>query len=401
MTRRDPFMLLCGAGLFAIFSSTVSKSPALPLFATYLGAGPSLVGAVASVSALTGILVSIPAGILSDRLGRRAMLRFSALIFATAPFLYLLIDRLWELALVRFYHGFATAIFIPVGVAAVSDLFRRERGEKIGWFSTATLLGRFIAPVAGGVIIAAGPADPGAGFRAVYLLCGVSGMVAALFILRLPEEDRPGPENAGWPQAFAEFRHAVSNRAILATASVEASILFAYGTFETFLPLYALKSGHTASDVGIILSSQIITLALTKPLMGRFSDRHGRRPQIMLGSLAGALCMAGVAFVQALLPLIVLGVLFGLSISVVTSATSAYIADLSRREGLGSSMGLMGSVMDIGHTTGPLVSGIVAAGFGYSRAFLGASGVLVLICAVFMLTVVVPKSGGLPSSGSP
>jgi MFS family permease len=68
--------LLCGAGLLAIFSSTLSKSPVLPLFATHLGADPAGVGLVAAVSAFTGVAVSLPAGLLSHRLGRGRMLLF-------------------------------------------------------------------------------------------------------------------------------------------------------------------------------------------------------------------------------------------------------------------------------------------------------------------------------------
>jgi MFS family permease len=129
-----PFRLLCGAGLLAIFSSTVSKSPVLPLFASYLGADPVGVGGIAAISAFTGIVASIPAGLLSDRWGRKRMLLFSVLVFSTAPFLYLIVTHLWQLALVRFYHGLATAIFIPVAMALVSDLFQQGRGEKLGWF---------------------------------------------------------------------------------------------------------------------------------------------------------------------------------------------------------------------------------------------------------------------------
>src|SRR5271157_5609429 len=87
MFRPSPFILLCITGLFAIFSSTISKSPVLPLFSAYLGADPSGVGMVAAVSALTGIIASIPAGILSDRWGRKRMLIISGVVFSTAPFL--------------------------------------------------------------------------------------------------------------------------------------------------------------------------------------------------------------------------------------------------------------------------------------------------------------------------
>ena len=60
------------------------------------------------------------------------------------------------------------------------------------------------------------------------------------------------------------------------TCAVEAAILFAYGIFETFLPAHALMAGLNPYQIGLCLSSQIITIALAKPVMGRFSDRHGR-----------------------------------------------------------------------------------------------------------------------------
>lgn len=137
----------------------------------------------------------------------------------------------------------------------------------------------------------------------------------------------------------------------------------------------------------MFLSSQVITLALTKPMMGRFSDRHGRRPQIFAGAIIGAFCIAGFSFFVSFIPLLVLSIMFGLSLSIVTSASSAFIADLSNKEAHGSAMGILGSIMDIGHTTGPLVSGVVAAYFGFGISFLGAAFVLAVIAIVFLSTV--------------
>ena len=170
------------------------------------------------------------------------------------------------------------------------------------------------------------------------------------------------------------------------TCFVEASILFAYGTFETFLPLYAVEHGLSATQVGVFLSGQIIVLALTKPIMGKFSDTHGRRPQIVAGGLLGAACIGGFSLFSSFFPLLLLSITFGLCLSIVTSATSAYIADLSSQQARGSAMGLLGSIMDIGHTTGPLVSGVVAASFGYAQSFLGASLVLLVVAVLFLFT---------------
>ncbi|MFH2123851.1 MAG: MFS transporter [Pseudomonadota bacterium] len=373
----SPFKLLCGVGLLAIFSSTISKSPALPLFVSHLGGGPAEIGIIASISACTGILFSLPAGILSDRIGRKRMLIASGMVFATAPFLYLLAHEIWQLALVRFYHGLATAIFVPVAMAMVADLFEQGRGEKMGWFSTATLLGRFMAPVLGGTILGMHTLDAASGFHTLYLVCGLAGCAVFCTLIFLDPGHRevkkdPGP-GPHWREGVQTL---LQNRGIMMTCAVEAAILFAYGIFETFLPAYALTVGLNLYQIGICLSSQVITIALVKPVMGRFSDRHGRPQQIVFGALAAGVCIALFSVAASFIPLLVLSILLGLTISMVTSASAAHIADLSHAGTQGSSMGILGSIMDMGHTLGPLLGGILAASFGLTASFLGACAIL-------------------------
>jgi MFS family permease len=143
------------------------------------------VGFIAAASTVVGIVVSIPAGILSDRIGRRRVLTLSLFVFATAPFLYLLVSSPWQLVLVRIYHGLATAILGPVAMATVADLYDAGRGEKMAWYSSATMVGRFLAPTVGGLLIF------GNDFRWVYLVDGIAGMAALLAMLRLPRLTRP------------------------------------------------------------------------------------------------------------------------------------------------------------------------------------------------------------------
>lgn len=382
----SPFVFLCITGLFAIFSSTLSKSPVLPLFVAHLGADPSEIGFVAAISAFAGVVFSVPAGLLADRFGKKKLLLASSLVFASAPFGYLFVTNIWQLALIRFYHGFATAIFLPVAMALVSMLSHKERGEKLGWFSTATLAGRFMAPVVGGSILGYFTLNSAFSYQMVYGVCGGAGLITFLMALLLPIPEETIQVGQSWSETFRVFK-SVLNRKILLTCFVEASILFAYGTFETFLPLHAVKNGLSATQVGIFLSGQIIVLALTKPIMGKFSDRHGRSPQIVTGGLLGAACIGGFSLFTSFYPLLCLSIIFGLCLSIVTSATSAYIADLSSQQARGSAMGILGSIMDIGHTSGPLLSGIVASSFGYAQSFLGASLVLLAVTLFFFFSL--------------
>ncbi|MGD0235827.1 MAG: hypothetical protein ABSC55_14985 [Syntrophorhabdales bacterium] len=76
--------------------------------------------------------------------------------------------------------------------------------------------------------------------------------------------------------------------------------------------------------------------------------------------------------------------------STLTSAASAFVADLSRTA-RGSAMGILGSIMDIGHTTGPLVAGIDAGSLRYSFSFISASAALVGVALVFAAVVLQKK----------
>jgi DHA1 family multidrug resistance protein-like MFS transporter len=106
----------------------MSKNPVLKPFATSLGTPTDLLGFIAAASPIPGMIISLPAASLSDIVGRRKVLLFGAFVFASAPFLYLFVTAWWQLFLVRFYHGFATGIFVPVAEATVTERFPTKRG---------------------------------------------------------------------------------------------------------------------------------------------------------------------------------------------------------------------------------------------------------------------------------
>ena len=150
------------------------------------------------------------------------------------------------------------------------------------------------------------------------------------------------------------------------------------------------ERGINAYQIGLCLSAQVISLALTKPMMGRVSDRHGRPPQIFAGALLGAASIGGFALFGSFVPFALMSIFFGVSMSTLTSATSAFVADLSHGA-RGSAMGMRGSILDIGHTTGPIVAGMVAGSLGYRFSFVTAA--TVLICIAILFAVALGKSG--------
>ncbi len=382
-TKPSPFLLLCIMGGLAIFSSTMAKNPALPLFIRSMGVPISTVGFIAAASTLVGIIVSLPAGILSDIIGRRRVILIAAVVFATAPFLYLLITSPGQLVLVRVYHGLATAILGPVAIAAIADTFEERRGERMGWYSAATMVGRFLAPLIGGILIF------GEDFRWVYLAGGFAGVLALVAAIRLPliattsgsvrEAFKRQRGKYGQEIVFI-FRHP----GILATSGIEAVQYFAFGCLETFLPIYLNeKLGYPAWKIGLLFTAQILAATFTKPIMGRLSDRYGRIPMIVGGLALGGITTGIMVLSSNYLVIMALIAIFGLGLATVTASTSALVADLSRTQGRGGAMGILSSIMDIGHSAGPMVAGVLIGAYSYRTAF-GIVGIgLVVFSLVF------------------
>jgi len=376
-------------GFFAIFSTTVSKTPVLPLFSQALGADDALIGLIAFFSPLAGILFSFPIGVMSDHIGRKRILVLSGAIFLAAPFLYLLVINPYWLIPIRFFHGTATAILGPLVSAIIAERFPARKAEMIGQYSSATLIGRTVAPLVGGAIISYFVFYPGLlQYRIVYIAAAVAAVPVFIMTL-LYREKETGPLNL---LPFSVFRDSFmtffSNRRLRGTAFVDMATYFAFGAFETFLPILLASHGMSAYETGIIFAVQVLIIAATKPLFGRVADRVDKRVQILAGIVLTGVSIALVPFCQSFAQFLIVSSLFGLGISISTVATTAYIADVARKEQIGASMGALSSIMDIGQSTGPLVTGMVITAIGYTSGFFLSFMLAIVVSVLFVVSVI-------------
>jgi MFS family permease len=389
------FLVLCVMGLFAILSSTMSKSPVLNPYATSLGTPSDLLGLVASVSTIPGILISLPAASLSDIVGRRKMLLFSAFVFASAPFLYLFVGNWWQLALVRFYHGFATAVFVPVTEATVAERFPTKRGERISLFNSVTGVGRTLAPALGGVILGL----TNNGFHTLYLAVAVAGVTAfALAFLMLAEskkaetENVPAQKTAG--KMFQGWGQIARNRSALMVSLVQASQYYVFGAVEFFIVGYTIDVAKLdAVYAGVFLSFEVAAVIITRPILGRLSDKKGRRNPIIFGSIISCLLLLAVPFTTQFPLLLLIAIGYGIGFAMVISSTSPLMSELAPLGLVGASMGFLCMMMDVGQTLGPFVSGVVLASFTkqYSALFASLSLILLASSIVFFFSKTAQK----------
>jgi len=182
-------------------------------------------------------------------------------------------------------------------------------------------------------------------------------------------------------ESFVNF---FSHRRLRGIAFVDMATYFAFGTFETFLPIFLASSGFDPYQTGIIFAVQVLMIATTKPVFGWIADRIDKRIQICVGLLLCGIAIAAIPLSSSFSHFIVISIGAGLGISLSTVATSAYVADLAKKEELGASMGALSSTMDIGHSTGPIVTGLIITVAGFTAGFFTSFLLVVVVTGVFV-----------------
>lgn len=159
--------------------------------------------------------------------------------------------------------------------------------------------------------------------------------------------------------------------------------LVGFGIVIPVLPIYAERFGASPLTIGLLLASYSAMQCVCAPLLGRLSDRVGRRPVLLLsviGTSAGFLLMGAA---HSLWLLFVARVIDGATGGNLSTA-QAYIADITPPEHRSRGMGLIGAAFGLGFIFGPAIGGVLshvslAAPFFFA-AFLAAANAVAIYC---------------------
>ena len=393
---------LCAVGFLARASYALARTPVLALFAASLGAGPEAIGFAVAISTVTGIFFKMPAGVLSDVIGRTRTLFMGLAVFAVVPFAYLWVSSYEALVVVRFFHGFATAIYGPVAMAVIVGIAGGKRAEMLSWFSSITIIGNLIGAPLGGLILTwlSGSGDHQLWhFHIVYAVVaglGMASLLIALWVMRGQWELSAHGDVRTLRAVFEQFRTGVReilpDRRVLVTSNMEGIQNLSVGALEAFLPIYAvIICGFSPFQAGLLWGIQIAATVASKPIIGRLSDRYGRAQFLFYGMFVCAVPFALIPWSQDFGTLMALASVFGLGEAVVTSSAAALVADFCREDHLGSAMGTFGTIFDVGHASGPLLAGVLigltGGGTDYRISFLIVAVLLILAAMLFRMVV--------------
>ncbi|RQD81107.1 MAG: MFS transporter [Methanocalculus sp. MSAO_Arc1] len=163
------------------------------------------------------------------------------------------------------------------------------------------------------------------------------------------------------------------------------------GIVVPLLPYYADTLGATGIGIGLIFSGFALSRAVFMPLIGRYSDRRGRKIFILLG--LGLFCVISLTYIYAgsVAELTAVRIAHGFASAMVIPVAMAYVADLSTPGREGFYMGSFNTSLFLGLGCGPLIGGAVLDAVGIAPVF----QLMALLSAIafFICLFFLPESG--------
>jgi multidrug resistance protein len=132
--------------------------------------------------------------------------------------------------------------------------------------------------------------------------------------------------------------------------------MIGFGIVIPILPLYALKFHSSTTEIGLLFASFSFMQLIFAPILGRWSDKVGRRPVLILSILGSAISFFTLGLANSMLMLFVGRLLDGMSGGNISTA-QAYIADVTPREKRGAAMAIIGAAFGLGFVIGPAIGG--------------------------------------------
>ena len=137
--------------------------------------------------------------------------------------------------------------------------------------------------------------------------------------------------------------------------------LVGFGIVIPVLPFYAEGTAFNATPrmVGLLFASYSIMQLIFSPILGGLSDKHGRRPVLLLSIIGTGIGFLVLGLAKTVLMLFIGRILDGITGGNISTA-QAYIADITTKENRAKGMGLIGAAFGLGFIFGPAIGGILS-----------------------------------------
>ena len=374
-------MLLCGAQ-FLGYAQHSMLAPALPLYVSYLGGSPFVVGVVLASFAVTSVLIRPLVGHWADHWSEAGVL-VSGLLFQGTCIFLCFIPLVEAAMLANGLRGIGWAGLNTGGYSLLAlTAPQSRRGEASGFYSGVQSAVTILFPAVALWLIDAAFG----GFRVVFavtaalsFLGAIAGMAMARYVPRGARPPQPAVRTLWWRELF----HFIE-RDILVPSLVLFWLNLSLPAVTNFSVLYAQDLGVV--NFGSFFIVVGVTSLLARPLLGRLSDRIGRDRSVAAGfglQLLGLLLIARVAGLGGMM---FCGMLYMLGNAIGSSTALALAVERADPQRRGKQMATFSVAYPLSYGVGSLLTGSAVEAAGYPGMFIflsAAQGVGLILSLIY------------------
>ncbi|HXG51567.1 MAG TPA: MFS transporter [candidate division Zixibacteria bacterium] len=363
------FALLCLAQIFG-YAQHFTLLPTLPLYITHLGGTPFTVGLVLASFAVTSVVVRPLMGHWADRRGEARVIVGGNLL-QTASVLLCLVPFVAVTMLANGLRGIGWAGLNAGGYSLLARAApRSRRAEASGYYSGVQNSAAVLFPAAALWLLDA----PFGGFRAVFIgaaaLAAVSAGCGALLRRHVGsgKPETQADEIEPGPRALL----GLVERDVLLPSALHFCLQLTMPAINSFIVLYAREIG--LGSIGFFYVVSGTASMLSRPLLGRLSDRIGRSTALFSAFILQILAFLLVVSASSLAGLLISGILYILGVAIGSSTTLAFAMERANPRHRGRSMASFSIAYPLSYGAGGFIAGAAVETLGYARMYLLMAG---------------------------
>ena len=333
-------------------------APVVPVFATSFGVSAFWASAVISVFALMRLISAAPAGWAINRVGERTVLWTGLSIVAISSALAGLSGSFVQLLILRGLGGTGSAMFT---VSAMSLILRTvdpaHRGRATSTYQSGFLFGGLAGPAVGASVVALSIRAPFFVYAGTLTLAAMTAYFGLPRVTRASKQEIIEVKENSAPEM--QVREALKVHAYWTALSINlATGMAAFGLRSSLLPLFVIQALHKPASVSSIgwLVSSVAQAALLLPA-GRMTDVRGRKPPLVIGTIALLAAMLSLMIVETLPSYYFAMLLMGVGGAFLGAAPAAVIGDVVGSRRGGQVVAVYQMTSDFGMIVGPLLAG--------------------------------------------
>ena len=349
---------------FAGFLDTHLLIPILALYAADLGATVFGIGLIVGVYSVVHTPLSVVAGVVVDRYGRKAPLLVGLAGDALAMLLYSVAATPSHLFLVRLLHGVGGATIGPATMSLLTDLAPSgERGKVMAIYGMSLGAAVLVGYGASGVVASRFGYPP--------LFFGGAAVLVAAFVAAPFLPSAAAPSEPTRPRRALDIVSLLRRRRLIVAYQAVFAQYFGFGGLVVLLPLHlraVLLGEGAAFHVAILLMTAVVVYLVVQLPGGAISDRVGRRGPMVVGLALAAAGLAVVPLMPSLPWMAMAMAVHGLGWGLLFPSASALLADGAAPNERGAAAGVFHALITAGVAVGAPVMGAVAGWVGVPLA---------------------------------